>query len=226
MADKKILLIEDETSIADMVELYLRKNGYETKRAVSAEEGFNILDRQKFDLILLDIMLPGMDGMDFCRKYRSDPKYVQAPVIMLTARSEDADIVSGLEFGADDYITKPFSPRVLLARIKARLREPEAADAKRAVSHKGIYLNPEHYEAEIDGAPVELTSNEFSLLYMFLSNPGRVYTRDDIINYIHGPGYSVIDRAIDVQLVGLRKKIGAKADLIETVRGVGYRFSK
>jgi Response regulators consisting of a CheY-like receiver domain and a winged-helix DNA-binding domain len=226
MGAKRILIIEDEISIAELVELYLRKNGYETMRSVSAEDALKILDRQTFDLILLDLMLPGMDGTSFCKKYRNDPKYAQAPIIMLTARSEDADIVNGLEYGADDYITKPFSMRVLLARINARLRDTGLKSKEKSVSLRGISLNVELHEAAIEGEPIDLTANEFTLLHLFLSNPGRVYSRDDIINHLNGPGYSVTDRAIDVQLVGLRKKLGDKSTLIETVRGVGYRFVK
>ena len=220
MFDKKILIIEDEESIGELIEFNVRKNGFETRRVDSAEEALKILERDGFDLILLDLMLTGMDGLDFCKIFKGNSKYRQAPVIMLTARSEDADIVSGLEFGADDYMTKPFSPRVLIARIKARLRpslDAESGKQKKKISRAGIEVDTECHEA---------TANEFSILVLFLSNPGRVYTRDDIINHMHGPGYAVTDRAIDVQIVGLRKKLGSLAGLIETVRGVGYRFSK
>ncbi len=224
MSEKKILIVEDEASIAEMIEIYLGKYGFAAKKVVSAESALALLERQSFDLILLDLMLPGMDGMDFCKKYRSDAKFKQCPIIMLTARSEDADIVSGLEYGADDYITKPFSLRILLARIKARLREDNAP--LKAVSFKGIHLNPDTFEASLAEKPLILTANEFSILHLFLTNPGRVFSRDDIIKHLHGPGYAVTDRAIDVQLVGLRKKIEPLSHLIETVRGVGYKFCK
>lgn len=170
-------------------------------------------------------MLTGMDGLDFCRLYRTSPTLKQSPIIMLTARGEEADIVSGLEYGADDYMTKPFSPRVLIARIRARLRKGEE-DADESVSRCGITLRCKFHEAEIDGNPIQLTSNEFSMLKIFLSNPGRVFSRDEIIDKVHGSGYAVTDRAIDVQIVGLRKKLGDKARIIETVRGVGYRCSR
>ena len=229
MFDKKILIIEDEESIGELIEFNVRKNGFEARRVDSAEEALKILERDSFDLILLDLMLTGMDGLDFCKIFKGNSKYRQAPIIMLTARSEDADIVSGLEFGADDYMTKHFSPRVLIARIKARLRpnaETESGKQKKKISRSGIEVDMECHEASANGAPLSLTANEFSILALFLSNPGRVYTRDDIINHMHGPGYAVTDRAIDVQIVGLRKKLGGLSCLIETVRGVGYRFSK
>jgi len=225
MSAKRILVVEDEKNIGELIEFHLKKNSYETLRVDSAEAALKILRSENFDLILLDLMLTGMDGLDFCKIFRSSPDFRQIPVIMLTARSEDADIVSGLEFGADDYITKPFSPRVLVARVKARLRDkPDGSPP--VVSREGITLNSEFHETLVDGARRELTANEFSILKLLMSNPGRVYSRDDIIKHVHGEGYPVTDRAIDVQIVGLRKKLGEKAQLIETVRGVGYRFSR
>ena len=222
---KKILIVEDEHNIAELIAFNLRKNGYEYVCTDSGENALKILEREHFDLILLDLMLTGMDGMDFCRIYRADMAMKQVPIIMLTARGEESDIVSGLEYGADDYMTKPFSPRVLIARIKARLREPDSSENE-TISRNGITLRPQYHEAELDGKPLQLTANEFALLKMFLSSTGRVFTRDEIINYVHGVGYAVTDRAIDVQIVGLRKKLGDKAQLIETIRGVGYRWSR
>lgn len=222
---KKILIVEDEHNIAELIAFNLRKNGYEYVCTDSGENALKILEREHFDLILLDLMLTGMDGMDFCRIYRADAAMKQVPIIMLTARGEESDIVSGLEYGADDYMTKPFSPRVLIARIKARLREPDSSENE-TISRNGITLRPQYHEAELDGKPLQLTANEFALLKMFLTSTGRVFTRDEIINYVHGVGYAVTDRAIDVQIVGLRKKLGDKAQLIETIRGVGYRWSR
>ena len=138
----------------------------------------------------------------------------------------ESKVVVGLEYGADDYVTKPFSPRVLAARIKARLRDRDELKSKSSVAQNGIELNPEFHEARVNGKKIELTANEFSILHLFISNPGRVYSRDDIIGHLHGPGYAVTDRAIDVQLVGLRKKLGPLSELVKTVRGVGYKFSK
>ena len=225
MAAKKILVIEDEHNISELIAFNLRKNGYEYRCTDSGENALKILERETFDLILLDLMLTGMDGLDFCRLYRTNDSLKQSPIIMLTARGEEADIVSGLEYGADDYMTKPFSPRVLIARIRARLRKDED-DADEIVTRNGITLRCKFHEADIEGQPLALTSNEFAMLRMFLSNPGRVFSRDEIINAVHGSGYAVTDRAIDVQIVGLRKKLGDKSSVIETVRGVGYRCSR
>ncbi len=228
--DKKILVVEDEESIGELIEFNLQKCGYKTARVDSAEKALMMLRRgERFDLILLDLMLNGMDGLDFCKIYRSDSELRQAPVIMLTARSEDADIVSGLEFGANDYVTKPFSPRVLIARIKAQLRDFEcnerSKDSKR-VAYAGIELDCDFHEVRLNNRVIDLTANEFSILELFLRNPGRVYSRDAIITAVHGGGYPVTDRAVDVAIVNLRKKLAEKSALIETVRGVGYRFSK
>lgn len=229
MSERKILIVEDEDNIAELVAFNLQKNGYKTARAESAEAAFDLLKRENFSLILLDLMLPGMDGLDFCRAYRTDKSLPQAPVIMLTARSEDADVVSGLELGASDYVTKPFSPRVLLARVRAQLRdsagrEPQARSS--SVLLHGIELDAEFHEVKVDGKRAELTANEFSILELFLRNPGKVYSRDAIITSVHGDGYPVTDRAVDVAIVNLRRKLGAKATLIETVRGVGYKFAR
>jgi len=228
MFDKKILIIEDEESIGELIELNVQKNGYKSARTDSAEKALKMLQREDFDLILLDLMLTGMDGLDFCKIFRSDKTYRQIPIIMITARSEDADIVSGLEFGANDYVTKPFSPRVLIARIKAQLRDSSdnADSPAAAVSRNGIDLNPEFHEVRIGKKNIDLTANEFSILELFMRNPGKVYSRDAIITSVHGDGYPVTDRAVDVAIVNLRKKLGDKSNLVETVRGVGYKFSK
>lgn len=228
MAAENILIIEDDINIAELIAVNLSKSGYKYRKAESAESALLILKKEKFDLILLDLMLPKMDGYDFCKLLRRTENLAQTPVIMLSALSEDADIVSGLELGANDYITKPFSPRVLLARIKTRLSDAKSKNSglEKTLSLNGIELDEKFREIKIDGAPVEMTANEFSILQLFMSNPGRVYTRDDIIGHLHGPGYAVTDRAIDVQIVGLRKKLGAKSELLETVRGIGYRFAK
>lgn len=224
MANEKILIVEDEDPIAELIEFNLRKNGFECKRVSSAEDALKLFERGgRFDLILLDLMLTGMDGTEFCRIFRSRGDFERVPIIILTARGEESDIVSGLDYGADDYITKPFSPRVLLARIRARLRsgEPHAG----AFTVHGIMLDSEFHEAKIGAKHLDLTANEFSILELFMRNTGRVFSRDAIIRNLHGDGYPVTDRAVDVAILNLRRKLGGKSDLIETVRGVGYRMS-
>ena len=224
MAAKKILVIEDDASIGELIEFNLQKNGFESSRTESAEKALKLLEREQFDLILLDLMLAGMDGMDFCKIFRQSKTFRQIPIIMLTARSEEADIVSGLEFGANDYITKPFSPRVLIARIKAQLREKIGPESGAILSRSGIELNREFHEVKMGERRLDLTANEFSILELFMENPGKVYSRDAIITGVHGDGYPVTDRSIDVAIVNLRRKLGEKAFLIETVRGVGYKM--
>lgn len=229
MTGKHILIIEDEESIGELIEFNLAKNGYKCTRTDAAEKALKMFDDgSRFDLILLDLMLTGMDGTEFCKIYRANKSHPQVPIIMLTARSEEADIVSGLDYGANDYITKPFSPRVLLARIRAQLRDASAAteDSGTVLSRDGIELNPEFHEVKIGGKPVDLTANEFTILEMFLKAQGRVFTREAIIKNLHGDGYPVTDRAIDVSIVNLRKKLGKKSALIETVRGVGYKMPR
>lgn len=225
MNDKKILIVEDEDSIAELIEFNVQKSGFKTARTDSAEKALKILENGDCDLILLDLMLAGMDGLDFCKIFRQDKSLKQIPIIILTARSEDADVVSGLEFGANDYITKPFSPRVLIARIKAQLRDASyRSESSQIIKRSGIELNKEFHEVKIGDRRLELTANEFSILELFLENPGKVYSRDAIITNVHGDGYPVTDRSIDVAIVNLRRKLEDKAKLIETVRGVGYKL--
>ena len=230
MMKERILIVEDEDSIAELIAFNLKKNGYETFRVDSGERAFELLnDGEKFDLILLDLMLAGMDGLDFCKMLRQVKEYANIPVIMLTARSEESDVVSGLEFGANDYITKPFSPRILIARIRAQLRkatQAEGSTSQNSIEYAGISLNRDFHEVSIGKNQLTLTANEFSILDLFMSSPGRVFSRDAIIVALHGDGYPVTDRAIDVSIVNLRKKLADKASLIETVRGVGYKMKK
>lgn len=226
MQNNKILIVEDEDSIAELVEFNLSKNGFECKRVDSAEKALALFENgESFDLILLDLMLTGMDGTDFCKIFRSRSDFEQIPIVMLTARGEESDIVCGLDYGADDYITKPFSPRVLVARIRACLRR-NSEPSPSAVCVHGISLDAEFHEAKIGRKNLDLTSNEFSILELFMRNTGKVFSRDAIIRNLHGEGYPVTDRAVDVSIVNLRKKLGAKSDLIETIRGVGYRLKK
>ncbi len=227
MAKELILTVEDDEDILELIQFNLKREGYKTKGVTSGEECMKYLTNEKADLVLLDIMLPGMDGLDICKQLKNDVKTVNIPVIMLTAKGEEADIVTGLELGAEDYITKPFSPRVLLARIKSILkraarREKLSDDA--VIEVKDIVIHPGRHEVTVQGKPVDLTYTEFRILHFLSSRPGWVYNRYQIVDAVHGEDYPVTERSVDVQIVGLRKKMGAAGEYIETVRGVGYKF--
>ncbi|MFZ4397022.1 MAG: response regulator [Kiritimatiellia bacterium] len=226
MAHETILAIEDEKDILELIRFNLERDGYKVLSANSVEAAGKLLVKQLPALILLDLMLPGENGFDFCRKLRADERTRQVPVIMVTARDEDADIVSGLEVGADDYITKPFSPRVLLARVRAVLRrravEPE--DSSDKLTRGPIEIDRTHHTVRISGQLVTMTLSEFRILDLLLRRPGVVFSRYQIVDAVHGSDYPVTDRSVDVQIVGLRRKMGEHGELIETVRGVGYRL--
>lgn len=227
MAGERILVIEDDEDIQELIRFNLEKEAYKVSCRGTAEEGLKSLTVRVPDLILLDLMLPGMDGLTACRRIRSDEKTSGVPVIMLTAKGSEADIVTGLELGADDYITKPFSPRVVLARVRAILRRSGEATAEAGeVMRRGeIEIDNLHHEVRLAGKPVELTLTEFRVLEALARRPGVVFTRYQIVDAVKGEDYPVTDRSVDVQIVGLRKKLKKYGKLIETVRGVGYRFS-
>jgi two-component system, OmpR family, alkaline phosphatase synthesis response regulator PhoP len=222
---KVVLVVEDEESILELLRYNLDKAGFTVIPAASGEDGLALARRRRPDLILLDLMLPGMDGLEVCRMLKKSKETENIPVVMLTARGEEADIVAGLELGADDYLTKPFSPRVLLAHIRATLRRsiatPETRDTRSAGA---IFLDRGRREAAVSGSPVDLTFTEFEVLWHLASRPGMVFTRSQIVDAVRGDNYPVTERAVDVQIVGLRRKLGEAGSLIETVRGVGYRF--
>ena len=226
MAHEIILVIEDEKDIQELIRFNLERDGYKVLSADSVEAAGKMLTKQMPALVLLDLMLPGENGYDFCRRLRGEERTQRLPVIMVTARDEDADIVAGLEVGADDYITKPFSPRVLLARVRAVLRrravEPE--DSADRLVRGPIELDRTRHAVRIDGQPVVMTLSEFRILELLLRRPGVVFSRYQIVDAVHGSDYPVTDRSVDVQIVGLRRKLGKHSDQIETVRGVGYRF--
>ncbi len=229
MPKASILVVEDESDIREIISHNLGREGYSVVGVDSAEKGFSELRRGPVDLVLLDMMLPGMDGFEALKRIRAEKSTAKLPVILVTARAEDADIVSGLELGADDYICKPFSPRVLVARVRARLRETGREEGKlegqgEILESNAIRLDPTRHEVSIGGAPVELSATEFSLLEFFMRNPGHVFSRSRLIDAVRGRDYPVTDRAVDVQILGLRKKMGDAGELIETVRGVGYRY--
>jgi two-component system alkaline phosphatase synthesis response regulator PhoP len=226
MAREKILVIDDEEDILELVRYNLAKEGYSMEGVTSGEEALAGVKAWLPDLILLDLMLPGVDGLDLCRQLKSDIKTAHIPIIMLTARSEDVDIVLGLELGAEDYITKPFSPRVLIARIRAVLRRgrQEAGDNTGLLTARDLVIHVPSHQVLVRGKQVDLTVTEFEILCFLSRRPGWVFTRNQIINGIKGDGYAITDRSIDVQIVGLRRKLGSGGKYIETVRGVGYRL--
>lgn len=226
MHDQQILVVEDEEDILELVSFNLKKEGYQVKGVMSGEEALQEVGRKLPSLIILDLMLPGVDGFEVCKSLKSDPGTKAVPIVMLTAKSEEADIVIGLELGADDYLTKPFSPRELIARVRAILRRSKVDNSDREILQKvhDIEINVKRHEVLISGDRVNLTSTEFRLLRLLASRPGWVFTRDQIVGVVHDQEYAVTDRSVDVMIVGLRRKLGYSGQFIETVRGVGYRM--
>jgi len=227
MAGERIMVIEDDEDIQELIRFNLEKEAYKVSCRGTAEDGIKSLAVKIPDLILLDLMLPGMDGLTACRRIRSEENTRQVPLIMVSAKGSEADVVTGLELGADDYITKPFSPRVLLARVRATLRRAgEPGDDGGEIMRRGdIEIDNLHHEVRLAGKPVELTLTEFRVLEALARRPGVVFTRYQIVDAVKGEDYPVTDRSVDVQIVGLRKKLKKYGKHIETVRGVGYRFS-
>lgn len=220
-----ILVVDDEQDILDLIAYNLEKEGYVVRKAVTGEAAAEQLAKAAPDLVLLDVMLPGMSGIDLCKRIKSQEKTRQIPVILLTARSEETDVVVGLELGADDYITKPFRTRELLARIKAHLRRVQEppADDNEILTLENLKIDPTRRLVTLSNKALDLTYTEFEVLYVLARQPGRVFTRYQIVDAVRGKDYPVTDRSVDVQITGLRKKLGS-TDYIETVRGVGYRF--
>ena len=226
MHDTQILVVEDEEDILELVSFNLKKEGYQVKGVTSGEEALHEVRKKIPSLIILDLMLPGVNGFDVCKSLKGDPKTKAVPIVMLTARSEEADIVIGLELGADDYLTKPFSPRELIARVRAILRRSKADISDHEILEKihNIEINVKRHEVLLAGNQIKLTSTEFRVLRLLASRPGWVFTRDQIVGAVHDQEYSVTDRSVDVMIVGLRRKLGPSGQNIETVRGVGYRM--
>lgn len=218
----QVLVIEDETEIRELISLLLLRQGHRVQQCASALEGLEHLRAEDFDLIILDWMLPSMSGIDFLKALDRG----RIPVLMVTAKTEPQDIVAGLEAGADDYVTKPFEPGVLTARVKALLRRarPAPAENRPEILRIGeITINTATYEVHVQGEPVHLTPSEFKILSEMMLSKGRVLTRDHLIEVAQGEGISVTGRTIDTHVFGLRKKLGSQAEWIETIRGVGYR---
>jgi two-component system alkaline phosphatase synthesis response regulator PhoP len=228
MPKAKILVVDDEEDILELVRYNLAKEGYRVACVTSGEHALREAKEGAPDLILLDLMLPGLDGLDVCRRLKSDHVTSVIPIIMLTAKGEDADIVTGLELGAEDYVTKPFSPRVLLARLKACLRRNRQQEAEEtAVLRVGdLTINPSRHEVLVKDKPAALTATEFRILYFLARRSGWVFSRDQIIRAVKGDDYPVTERSVDVQIAGLRKKLGSSGNSVETVRGVGYRLKE
>lgn len=223
--NNRILIVEDDDAIRDVVRYALESNGFKNVlTAADGEEGLRLALRERPALILLDLMLPKKDGLEVCRCLKRDESVRDVPVVMLTAKSEESDIVLGLELGAVDYITKPFSTKVLVARVRAHLRQAAEQESSTEIRYDGLVLNAEKHSAQLNGKVLELTFTEYGILQLLASRPGRVYTRDQIVSRVKGDDYPVTDRAVDVQIVNLRRKLGAWATHIETVRGVGYRM--
>jgi two-component system alkaline phosphatase synthesis response regulator PhoP len=225
MSKATILVVDDEEDIRELVALNLGREGYQVLACDTGECALELSREKKPDLIVLDLMLPGVDGLEVCRRLKADADTRPIPVVMLTAKGEEADVVAGLEIGADDYVTKPFSGKVLAARVRRLLRKhPPETEDKDTLRVEGVTIDPARREVLIDDKPVVLTLTEFNILYALAKRPGVVFTRYQIVDKIHGNDYPVTDRAIDVQIVALRRKLGAYGKLIETVRGVGYRL--
>ncbi len=228
MAAKHILVVEDDKDILELIRYNLTRDGYTVTCHTSGEDGLKAAKTNPPDLILLDLMLPGVDGLVVCRALKSDARTQGIPIVMLTAKSAESDIVAGLEIGADDYITKPFSPKVLIARLRAVLRrkmEPIAGEDA-AVKVHDMSIDPGRHEVIAAGKRVALTHTEFKLLHVLSRRLGWVFTRDQLVNSIRGEDAIVTDRTVDVHIASLRKKLGSCAKYIETIRGVGYRFKE
>ena len=228
-ARPRVLVVEDEQDLQDLLCYNLERDGFDVACVGSGNLALSAIKSRMPDLVILDLMLPGIDGLEVCRRIKSDPQSADIPVIMLTAKGEEADIVAGLELGADDYIVKPFSPRVLLARLKAvkRRRTPRVtspSDQTTSIQAGGLVIHVDRHEVRTGDELFDLTATEFRLLCLLAKHPGRVYSRQQIVDAIHGQLAAVTDRSVDVLIVGLRRKLGEHGEDIQTVRGVGYRF--
>jgi len=224
-AKTRILVVEDDEDILELVSYNLEKEGYQVVRAMTGEEALACVEEEAPHLVLLDLMLPEIDGLEVCRRLKREEESAAIPIVMLTAKGEETDIVTGLESGADDYITKPFSPRVLVARVRAVLRRNKRgmATEEEVLTFNDLVIHPGRREVSYKKAPIDLTYSEFSILHLLARRPGWVFTRYRIVDAIRGEHYAVTERAVDVQIVGLRKKLGEAGDYIKTVRGVGYK---
>lgn len=223
-----ILVVDDEEDILELIQYNLSKEGYYITCMDSGEKALVEIQKRKPDLILLDLMLPGLDGFQVTRQLKTNAETATIPIIMLTAKGEETDIVTGLELGADDYITKPFSPRVLIARIRTLLRRKAQITFSQTeiLRIHNLTIDPVRFRVTVDETPIDLTATEFHILHFLARHPGWVFTRSQIIDSVKGTDYPVTDRSVDVQIVSLRKKMASAGKYIETVRGIGYRFKE
>lgn len=228
MPREHILVVEDEEDILELIRYNLAKVGFQVEGVLTGEQGLRQAGETLPDLILLDLMLPGIDGLTVCKHLKNDSATDHIPIIMLTAKGEEADVISGLEMGADDYIIKPFSPKILVARARAVLRRQSNQEGPedRPLLRGSISIHPGRHEVRVDDQPVQLTATEFRILQLLARRPGWVFTRDQVIGALHNDEYTVTDRSVDVQIMGLRKKLGQAGSSIETVRGIGYRYQE
>lgn len=226
MNRNKIVVIEDEPDIVEVISYNLKREGYQVVSAYRGDEGLNLVRNQSPSLVILDLMLPGMDGLSVCQQMKSDPLVRNIPIIIISAKGEESDVVIGLELGADDYLSKPFGPRELLARVKAVLRRGGTLEDnnKERLTVKNLVIDTARHEVRIDDALVNLTATEFKILHQLASQPGRAFTREQLLNRVVGQGVVVVDRNIDVHIRALRKKLGEGNQMIQTIRGVGYRL--
>lgn len=228
MAKKAIYVVDDEEDILELLRYNLEKEGYAVKCISSGEEALVQVKKGQPDLMILDLMLPGIDGFEVCRSLKGDSSTSHIPIVILSAKGEDSDVVAGLELGADDYVTKPFTPKVLIARIRTvlRRRRREEPPAKATMKIGQLAIDPAKHCVTFRDRHIDLTATEFTLLKFLAARPGWVFTRGQLIDATKGGDYPVTERSVDVQIVGLRKKLGSAGNLIETVHGVGYRFKE
>ena len=233
MAERKkrasILVVEDDPDILELITYHLEKEGFSVRQAQHGAKALLEIGSHPPDLVMLDLMLPGASGLEICKQLKGDAATREIPVIMVTAKSDESDIIRGLELGADDYIPKPFSPKIMVARVKAQLRRRSIRKHEKEAGAKPIkagelYIDPRRYQIEISGDPVDLTLTEYRILVFMARNPGLVFSRAQIVEAVRGDAYHVTDRSVDVLVFGLRKKLKERGDMIETVRGIGYRF--
>jgi DNA-binding response OmpR family regulator len=223
----KVLVVEDEADLREVVAYNLQREGFKVLEAANGAEGLRKARNENPDLLLLDLMLPDLDGLEVCRRLKRDPVTSALRIVMLTAKGEESDVVLGLGVGADDYVTKPFSPKELVARVKAVLRRGPAredVEATRRVRQGPLVVDADRHQARLEGRDLGLTPTEFRLLHFLAAHPGRVFARDELLRRVMGEDVVLVDRNVDAHVRSIRRKLAAGRDLLETVRGVGYRF--